>query len=184
MVVTVHASVISCGDQRIPENSISMQRTQKYEQMTPDERWQASRSYADRKLVLISTRNQRGELGARSEPISVQNSYDTSYTVDITVGGKVIPVIVDTGSSDLWVHEKCVKSQCFSKIEGITETPHQFIYNYDCGLVRGQIVEADIRLGNLKAAMFFGLVSKAKCLPRDIKGEIVGVWKAIGWESS
>jgi len=56
----------------------------------------------------------------KSSAIGLGDAQDTAYSIEVNIGGTLIPVIFDTGSSDLWsVTNACTTQSCGSSISSV-----------------------------------------------------------------
>ncbi|KAG9227436.1 hypothetical protein PTI98_010962 [Pleurotus ostreatus] len=74
-------------------------------------------------------------LGRRGNVSPLTNKGDVSYYTNITLGGAEFTVLIDTGSTDLWVAGKVPESQDTGKASGVT---------YAIGEVKGPIKKAHL----------------------------------------
>ncbi|KZP14519.1 acid protease [Athelia psychrophila] len=72
--------------------------------------------------------------------ITIEDDYDLDYVVNITIGGQVVALAVDTGSSDLWVHVQ-------DRLETNSETDIDITLNYGIGSASGNVVYGVADLG-------------------------------------
>lgn len=120
---------------------------------------------------------------ANSSYINVANTFNAEYISNITLGGKTIPVLLDTGSSDLWVTGDVPNSVDTGKSEKLS---------YAVGMAAGDINTADLTFGgytvskqaylrvvdtstfsvDIKAAGFAGLIGLGPNTGSKIRDEI------------
>ncbi|KAI0696263.1 acid protease [Cytidiella melzeri] len=80
--------------------------------------------------------NPHNALQARDEHnIPVTNTHNAEYIANVTLGGRVIPVLLDTGSSDLWVT---------GDVPGTTDLGKSVSVSYAVGEASGDINSADL----------------------------------------
>ncbi|KAG8988222.1 hypothetical protein FRB94_003194 [Tulasnella sp. JGI-2019a] len=75
----------------------------------------------------------RRDVGSHTVPL--QNFENDNYNVNITMGGKLFSVLIDTGSSDLWIAADVPNAQDTGATTNIT---------YGIGSVEGKILEAPL----------------------------------------
>ncbi|THH07701.1 hypothetical protein EW145_g3204 [Phellinidium pouzarii] len=75
----------------------------------------------------------------RRDPVAIKNVANSIYVSDITLGGRTIPVMLDTGSSDLWVTGQVSNSQDSGK---------SVTLEYAVGEAAGDILYANLTFGN------------------------------------
>ncbi|KAF9454880.1 acid protease [Macrolepiota fuliginosa MF-IS2] len=75
----------------------------------------------------------------RAGPIALNNSADISYHADIVLGGQSFQVLIDTGSSDLWVA---------GNVQQSNDTTLDSTIYYAIGKVEGDIRTAHLELGD------------------------------------
>ncbi|KAF9806834.1 hypothetical protein IEO21_08514 [Rhodonia placenta] len=82
-----------------------------------------------------------GSLGARSSDtlLPVKNTQNSEYITNITLGGREIPVLLDTGSSDLWVT---------GDVPGVTDLGVSESLSYAVGTASGDVNTAKLQFGN------------------------------------
>ncbi|TFK40751.1 aspartic peptidase domain-containing protein [Crucibulum laeve] len=74
----------------------------------------------------------------KSKGVFLNNSVDLGYYVDITLGGKPFTVLIDTGSSDLWIS---------GRVENSTDTGTRSGVTYAVGGVEGPVKTALLQFG-------------------------------------
>jgi hypothetical protein len=74
-----------------------------------------------------------------SSTVPIHNSHNAQYVANITLGGRVIPVLLDTGSSDLWVT---------GNIPGAKDTNTSVHLSYAIGKASGDIFQATLEFDN------------------------------------
>ncbi|KAI0079979.1 acid protease [Panus rudis PR-1116 ss-1] len=110
--------------------------------------------------------SQAHTLYAYESNVSITNSHEYAYLARIGVGGQDLTVLLDTGSSDLWV----VSSECHEEgCDGVTKyeptsslslTQTSFDLRYLMGSVAGQVATEDVTLGTYEiAAQVFALAN-------------------------
>ncbi|CAA7262971.1 unnamed protein product [Cyclocybe aegerita] len=78
----------------------------------------------------------------RRAPVPIGNTGNAQYVSNITIGGVTLPVLLDTGSSDLWVH--------FPKeVPTMTDTGTEVSLSYAVGKATGNVQLADVSLGTI-----------------------------------
>ncbi|KAI0633847.1 acid protease [Trametes polyzona] len=83
-----------------------------------------------------------GELGSTSPvDIGLKGINDLQYTTDVVLGGKTITVIIDTGSTDIWVDLQSEEVQITNTTDLVVDD------HYAIGEVKGNILFAELRLG-------------------------------------
>ncbi|KZT67266.1 acid protease [Daedalea quercina L-15889] len=84
-----------------------------------------------------------GRLSARASSgntiLPVHNTQNSEYITNITLGGREIPVLLDTGSSDLWVTGTIPETTDLGVAESLS---------YAVGTAKGDINTADLQFGN------------------------------------
>jgi len=79
----------------------------------------------------------------RRDPIPIGNTGNAQYVSNITIGGTTLPVLLDTGSSDLWVHFGS------SSPSSMKDTGKQVTLSYAVGKATGHVHTATVQLGNV-----------------------------------
>lgn len=77
----------------------------------------------------------------RRAPIPISNTGNAQYVSNITIGGVDIPVLLDTGSSDLWVHFP-------GTVPPISDTGKSVSLGYAVGRAEGNVKTADVSFGS------------------------------------
>eukprot|EP00835_Amoeboradix_gromovi_P005175 NODE_462_length_8172_cov_0.295181.p1 type:complete len:378 gc:universal NODE_462_length_8172_cov_0.295181:701-1834(+) len=101
-------------------------------------------------------------------PIQLSNFMDAQYYAEITIGGQVFKVVMDTGSSNLWVPGiDCSSIACWfhnrfdpSKSKSFKKIGKKFAIRYGSGSLEGEINEDDIEVAGLKMRGEFGMSTK------------------------
>lgn len=85
----------------------------------------------------FSSLSRRAYAGRRAsnDTIAVTNNYNSQYIAPITLNGKEVPVLLDTGSSDLWVT---------GNIPNAVDTGKSLSLSYAVGTTRGDIHTAEL----------------------------------------
>ncbi|OCB83844.1 hypothetical protein A7U60_g9049 [Sanghuangporus baumii] len=124
----------------------------------PFEVWQGPSKYE----VSRNYERNSGRLGKR-DPISVKNIANSVYVSNITLGGTAIPVMLDTGSSDLWVTGTVPNAVDSKKAVELT---------YAVGKATGDIYFADMTFGNFTVdEQAFLLVNDTSSFTSDISSQ-------------
>ncbi|EMD40139.1 hypothetical protein CERSUDRAFT_71923 [Gelatoporia subvermispora B] len=92
--------------------------------------------------VQVRTSQRSGSLHARADGDSIlpiHNTLNSEYITNITLGGREIPVLLDTGSSDLWVT---------GNVSGTTDLGISASLSYAVGNADGDINTATLQFGN------------------------------------
>lgn len=82
----------------------------------------------------------------RRSPIPVSDIGNAQYVSNITVAGVKLPVLLDTGSSDLWAHFPGTVPTAMN------DTGKSITLSYAVGNAAGDIVDAAVQLGNTTVA--------------------------------
>ncbi|KAJ8093177.1 hypothetical protein PM082_020662 [Marasmius tenuissimus] len=107
----------------------------------------------------------------RSNSMHLSNQNRFSYLVSVRIGGQTFPMILDTGSSDLWVvSDECTTPDCssvarysqsLSGLLDILQSPFQL--GYLKGSVSGHVARDVVALGSFEIRpQVFGLVNDVK----------------------
>ncbi|TCD70766.1 hypothetical protein EIP91_001796 [Steccherinum ochraceum] len=81
------------------------------------------------------SRRSHSKRGPSSATIPVHNTHNAEYISNITLGGRQIPVLLDTGSSDLWVT---------GDVPNTTDLGKSVSLNYAVGNAHGNVHTADL----------------------------------------
>ncbi|KZT28506.1 acid protease [Neolentinus lepideus HHB14362 ss-1] len=112
-----------------------------------------------------------------SSDVSVHDSMEYAYIAEINIGGQEFPVLVDTGSSDLWViSTNCTDTDCLglsmyrpTSTLSITDIP--FKLNYLMGSVSGTVGYETVTLGNYQiCSQVFAIADDATDLSLSVRG--------------
>ncbi|RXW25329.1 hypothetical protein EST38_g510 [Candolleomyces aberdarensis] len=105
---------------------------------------------------------------ARRAPIDVGNTGNAQYVANITVAGNNIPVLLDTGSSDLWVYFAKPPADPSS----IKDTGEEVSLSYAVGRASGHAQRTPITLGNYTVSdQAFLLVEDTASFTGDIRSQ-------------
>lgn len=100
--------------------------------------------------------------------LSVDDTQDVQYSVNITLGGQVFTVQLDSGSSDLWVNTD-------KPLKIVNDSGIVAQISYGVGFVEGPIQFAELQLGEYTIpSQAFINVNKTKDFPPDAQG-ILGI---------
>ncbi|KAI0926855.1 hypothetical protein AcV5_007539 [Taiwanofungus camphoratus] len=115
----------------------------------------------------VRTRTERsGSLKSRANNdtiLPVHNTQNSEYVTNITLGGRNIPVLLDTGSSDLWVAGNVPKT---------TDIGMSTSLSYAVGNAQGDINTADLQFGNYSVSdQAYLLVKNTSSFSVDITTE-------------
>ncbi|KAF9013317.1 aspartic peptidase domain-containing protein [Cyathus striatus] len=91
---------------------------------------------ADAAITVEAANAQPKSLASNDSQAYLTNNADLGYYVDISLGGQYFHVLIDTGSSDLWVA---------GHVGNSTDTGHQGSVSYAIGGVNGSIRTADLQ---------------------------------------
>ncbi|KAF9533071.1 aspartic peptidase domain-containing protein [Crepidotus variabilis] len=83
---------------------------------------------------------------SRRDPIPVSNTGNAQYVSNITIGGQTLRVLLDTGSSDLWVHFPSAGPS------GAKDTGKAVSLSYAVGKAGGNVQTAEVKLANYTVA--------------------------------
>jgi len=101
---------------------------------------------------------------------SIANTHNAEYISNITLGGKNIPVMLDTGSSDLWVT---------GSVPGSTDIGKSAKLSYAVGQAAGDINTATLTFDNYTVDnQAFLLVTNTSSFSTDITAQ--GYWGLVG----
>jgi len=132
--------------------------------------------------VLPLTRVSKSSVGQLSlsnqaTPVNVTDVHEYAYLADIGIGSQPLPVIIDTGSYDLWVvSSNCSTSDC-SAIRKYTDSPTlqntntTFDITYLTGFVSGTVAYESVSLGSY---LVMNQVLALATDPRDVGLTSVG----------
>ncbi|KDR82582.1 hypothetical protein GALMADRAFT_237974 [Galerina marginata CBS 339.88] len=79
----------------------------------------------------------------RRSPIPIGNIGNAQYVSNITVAGVSLPVLLDTGSSDLWVHFPGTVPTA-----NMNDTGNSISLSYAVGKTNGEVMKGSVQLGN------------------------------------
>ncbi|KAF9013318.1 aspartic peptidase A1 [Cyathus striatus] len=82
------------------------------------------------------------QLAKRASPIPISNTGNAQYVSNITLGGIELPVLLDTGSSDLWVHFPD------NTPSNLTDTGKSITLSYAVGKAEGNVQTTTLQFGN------------------------------------
>ncbi|KAM6494075.1 aspartic peptidase A1 [Amanita muscaria] len=103
-------------------------------------------------------------LGRRT-PISVTNTGNAQYSANMTVGGSQVRVLLDTGSSDLWVNFP-------GQTPNTADLGKSLTLNYAIGKASGDVHSATVGIGNFSLdSQAFLLVTDTSTFTTDIHGQ-------------
>ncbi|KAJ3483030.1 hypothetical protein NLI96_g6584 [Meripilus lineatus] len=95
--------------------------------------------------------------------IPLSNTHNAEYIANITLGGRTIPVLIDTGSSDLWVT---------GTVPNTKDTLKATSLNYAVGTAAGDINQADLEFAGYKVSQqAYLLVQNTSTFNMDIKSQ-------------
>ncbi|KAL5512740.1 hypothetical protein ACEPAG_3006 [Sanghuangporus baumii] len=124
----------------------------------PFEVWQGPTKYEVSRNYARSS----GRLGKR-DPISVKNIANSVYVSNITLGGTAVPVMLDTGSSDLWVT---------GTVPNAVDSKKDVELTYAVGKATGDIYFANMTFGNYTVDdQAFLLVNDTSTFTADISSQ-------------
>ncbi|KAH9933196.1 aspartic peptidase A1 [Epithele typhae] len=108
--------------------------------------------------------------------IPVANTHNSEYIANVTLGGRDIPVLLDTGSSDLWVTGTVPNSK---------DTGKSVSLSYAVGQASGDIYTADMSFAGYNVAdQAFLLVNDTSAFSLDIEAQgfsgLIGLGPATG----
>ncbi|TFK55194.1 acid protease [Heliocybe sulcata] len=112
-----------------------------------------------------------------SSEVSIRDSQEYAYVAEINIGGQEFPVLLDTGSSDLWViSADCTEPDCLglsmykpTPTLSITDTP--FALDYLMGSVSGTVGYDTVTLGNYQiCSQVFAIAEDAADLSLSATG--------------
>jgi len=110
---------------------------------------------------------------AKYGKLKVQNFMTTQYFAPVSIGSppQIFSLVIDTGSSNLWVYSKTCKSwACLGKAEFNIEESHtakavsgpDMTIRYGGGYIKANLVEDEVRLGgDLSVKQVFGATYNA-----------------------
>ncbi|KAI0373545.1 acid protease [Pilatotrama ljubarskyi] len=122
-------------------------------------------------LIAVEAQDAGASYGSLNSPVDIalKDMQDGGYTVDIVLGGQNFTVILDTGSTDLWVAPKG------RNIQATNTTDLQTDNTYAVGDTRGNIAFAEMRIGPYVIPhQAFTNASQVSDMPDDVDG-IMGV---------
>jgi len=108
------------------------------------------------------------EMSAGGHQVKLSNFMDAQYFAEIKIGGQSFKVIMDTGSSNLWVPgNKCNSIACWfhtrfdpSKSKTFKKNGTAFAIRYGSGSLEGEINDDVIEVAGLKLKGQFGMSTK------------------------
>ncbi|TFK40750.1 aspartic peptidase A1 [Crucibulum laeve] len=105
-------------------------------------------------------------LARRATPIPISNTGNAQYISNVTLGGTTLPLLLDTGSSDLWVHFPSTVPS------GTTDTGDSLSLSYAVGKVAGNVHTTKVQFGDYSVDnQAFLLVEDTSTFTSDIHAQ-------------